>query len=160
MNPVPGTLRTPSILVRIVVAASLLSLGILAACGGKQSGGSGGSGGVYDEDEPDGATCVNLDTASFDQSCEKDSDCVAVAGEGSDDGGFGNPFNGVLFCNGYCGCLLATINVSAQAGYEAALSPVTSGICSCPAVTPPSCKNHLCTMSLCDINDAAPGCPS
>ena len=158
MNPVL-TLRTPSMLVRIVGAASLLSLGILAACGGKQSGGSGGSGGVYDEDEPDGATCVNLDTASFDQSCEKDSDCVAVAGEGSDDGGFGTPFYPGTFCNGYCGCRLATINGSAQASYEAALSPVTPGICSCPAVTPPSCKNHLCTMSWCNLNDAAAGCP-
>jgi hypothetical protein len=151
-------------LVRFVAAGSLLSLGILAACGGKVSGGSAGSGGsggsgdVYEADEPDGATCVNLDTASFDQSCDRDSDCVAVPGEGSDDGGFGCPFNPV-FCNGYCACRLATINVSAQASYEAALSPVIPGTCSCPAVSTPSCKNHLCTMSWCTTGEAAPGCP-
>jgi hypothetical protein len=75
---------------------------------------------------------VSINLASFDQSCNSDSDCVLVPGGGT-------------FCDGYCGCPTAAINSSGQASYNAALSPLTTGDCFCPSSGSPSCQNHVCT---------------
>jgi len=83
----------------------------------------------------DGATCVDIEAASYDTSCNVDSDCVGIA-------------VGQL-CDGSCyGCLPNTaINVSGEARYQAATAPVSGGIeCSCPAGSAPRCFNNACIL--------------
>jgi len=145
-----GSSLGPSMVLRAASAAAFFALGLAVACGGSQlaggpgsgsagsggsgGGGSGGSGGSMSA--PDGATCVDINLSSYDQSCNHDSDCVAVAGGGQ-------------FCDGYCDCDMATINQSAVAGYTSALSAVTQGpVCACPESGNPTCVDHVCQLCL------------
>jgi hypothetical protein len=157
---------TPSF-VRTATLLSIFAASLLGACGGKQlstmdgsgsggggaSGGSGGSGGIANL--PDGGACVNL--ASFDQSCDRTSDCVQVNGISS---------NGdAPVCDGYYPqCPGGGINKSALASYMAALSELTpySGYYDCPANAAPKCQDHVCctpdfVTGECTLSDAGRG---
>jgi hypothetical protein len=125
-----------SSLTRPLTLASFLGLALLAACGGAQLGGGpdGGNhdGGVFTE--PDGATCVDIDPSSYDQSCTTSSDCVAIT-------------SGTV-CSTSCLCGGSTINKSGEARYQAALSQVSSGgiTCPCPFSGEPECLHGTCII--------------
>jgi hypothetical protein len=123
-----------------------------------EAGASSSDGQVSDtESTPDGGgsgdarTCVDIDPASYDTSCQSDSDCIDVSA-------------GVI-CSGYnCLCGGATINASGQARYEAALASVTRGAgpgCGCPYLGRARCVQSQCVI--CHpgyLNDPnPPGCP-
>jgi hypothetical protein len=153
---------SPSLIARTAALTLLFACGLLGACGGEQigsfggsssggvggsggggtssSGGSGGSGGV--SNEPDGATCVNVDISAFDRSCQHVSDCAYVAGGGE-------------ICDGYCNCGQATISASAVRRYEEAISAVTHAPEPCPCSQEgfAVCRDNLCTLC------APAGCP-
>lgn len=126
-----------------------IALGILA-CGGRV-----GSpvtvtpdGGTTIITEVDGATCVEIEAASYDQSCNVDSDCMGiVVGQ---------------ICQGSCfGCAPNTaVNVSGEARYEAATAPVSGGDqCPCPASSTLRCANNTCILCPFDPNaPEPPGC--
>jgi len=134
---------------RIFSPVSLLALGLLGACGGKQlgggspDGGSGGSdGGVYMA--PDGATCVDIDLSTYDQSCAADSDCISITA---------GPI-----CEGSCECGGATVNASEQSRYQNAIAPLAStrGVCGCFAEGIPQCVHGTCTF--CSLGSNGSGC--
>lgn len=128
-----------------------------ASCTGSGSGGGGGSssgsgsgsgaadGGIFaDATGPDGGACVNIDPKSFDQSCNKASDCVGITPG--------------LICSGGCACGGATINKSGEAAYEKDLSALTLEACPCVAAGQPECVYGTCTM--CGYGTSnPPGCP-
>jgi hypothetical protein len=135
-----------SLPVRMVAAASLLVLGLLGACGGRQLGGSpggGSDGGVFTE--PDGATCVDINAGTYDTSCNLASDCITIASGPICDG----------FCN--CGGGNVAVNRSGQSRYDSALSAVTpsTGTCGCLSAGPPACVHGTCTF--CDDGDCSEG---
>jgi hypothetical protein len=133
------------LVMRAGAGASLLALGLLAACGGKQigsnpdggsgggggSGGSGSDGGVFTE--PDGEVCVDIDVSTYDQSCNQDTDCF--------------PITPGQICA--CACGGAAANVSEETRYHNALSNLNStGICDCTSWPDPVCFHHTCTLCL------------
>jgi hypothetical protein len=123
-----------------------VALGILA-CGGRV-----GSpltvppdGGTTIITQVDGATCVDIEAASYDQSCNVDNDCVGI--------------NVGQICEGSCfGCAPNTaINVSGEGRYEAATAPVSGGdLCPCPASSAPRCANNTCILCPFEPNGPAP----
>jgi hypothetical protein len=131
------------------LVAPMVALGVLAGCGGKIIGvqGSGGSGGGGPDSgvtvEPDGAMCVTVDAASYDDTCVQDTDCVFIT-------------TGQL-CTGSCGCGDTPINVSGLAGYQAATSSVLTGDCPCPDPGTPRCLTNRCTACGFGPNEPA-GC--
>ena len=77
--------------------------------------------------------------SSYDQSCQKDSDCVAgLEGNFCQAGAYGN-------------CTNATINKSALAQYQADVAKTMAGVCygvyGCTSEIPPCCDNGVCTVS-------------
>jgi len=76
--------------------------------------------------------------SSYDQSCQKDSDCVAI-----EEGDFCRP-------GANNGCTNAAINRSALAQYQADLATTTAGVCyglaGCPLESGPCCQNGRCTV--------------
>ncbi len=95
------------------------------------------------------APCPSIDGSGFDQSCQSDSDCVAVTA-GS-------------FCAGAAQCLcgLDAINVKDQSQYEQQLAtleaqnPPGAGGCMCPYFGSPHCIAHHCAI----CGGAGPTCP-
>jgi hypothetical protein len=99
----------------------------------------------------DAATgCVNVDLSTYDRSCSKDSDCMAIAS------GTLCPGGACYFC---CGGN-AAINVDGKARYEQTIAPlsgawsVVSGlptaVChcrNCGASSGPFCSHGVCTMN-------------
>ncbi len=73
-----------------------------------------------------------INASSYNTSCTKDSDCVAV-------------FSG-SFCGHTCACENAAINVSAQAQYEADLSSEGPPECPCPASPAVACDRGACAL--------------
>jgi hypothetical protein len=131
----------------VTSTASLLVLGLMVGCGGKQIGsapdsGSGDSdGGTYTE--PDGAICVDIDLSTYDQSCNQASDCTEIR-------------TGTI-CTGQCVCGDSPVNASEQSRYAKAIAPITSsGLgCSCIGFAP-QCIHHTCT--LCEPDSTDPEC--
>jgi hypothetical protein len=80
-----------------------------------------------------GGVC-NIQAASYDQSCARDADCVAVEGN---------------LCGGGCNCENAAINVSAQQQYATDESKKNGNLNSgCPcAFTPAWCNGGLCSVA-------------
>jgi hypothetical protein len=99
----------------------------------------------------DARTCVDIDPATYDTSCQIDSDCIDVSG-------------GVI-CSGYnCLCGGTAISASEQARYNAALASVPAGPgphCNCPYFGRARCVQSQCVI--CHpgyLNDPnPPGCP-
>jgi len=109
--------------VRLAAGTALLAA-LLGACSGKTASSGGG---------PDaGGACVNIDLSTYDQSCRQDSDCTLITpGE---------------ICPGDCSCGGATVNVSEEARYVAAVSGLQTGVCGCPAEESPRCIQNRCTL--------------
>ncbi len=124
---------------RFLALGSLLFLGVVAACGGKQIGVNPDGG---DFKEPDGATCVDIVLSSYDRSCTTTADCVDIT-------------SGIV-CSGSCACGGSTVNKSGQARYEAALSGLSLEACPCVANGEPACVKGTCT--LCAFDSDEPGC--
>jgi hypothetical protein len=136
--------RSSFFLTRASFAPPLLALAFVAGCGGSQFGGGQGAGGdagsgpgeggsVYTE--PDGESCVNIDVATYDHTCEQDSDCISIT-------------PGTI-CSGECICNVgAAVNQSEEARYQAAVSQLasSSSLCPCPVAPSPVCHNHQCTL--------------
>jgi hypothetical protein len=78
--------------------------------------------------------------SSYDQSCQKDNDCVAI-----EEGNFCQP-------GANNGCSNAAINKSALAQYKTDLAKTTAGVCygptGCPAEFGPCCQNGVCSANL------------
>ncbi len=93
--------------------------------------------------------CPTIDGSGFDQSCQSDSDCVAVTSG--------------TFCAGAPQCLCGrdAINVKDQSNYEQQLSsleaqnPPGPGGCNCPFMGYPRCIADHCAI----CGGAAPACP-
>ena len=96
-----------------------------------------------------GTQCGEIDGSSFDQSCQSDSDCVAVTAG--------------TFCAGAAQCLCGVdaINAKDQSQYQQQLSAIEAqnppgpGGCNCPFFGKPRCIAGHCQM----CGGAAPACP-
>jgi hypothetical protein len=99
----------------------------------------------------DAAVCVEIDPTTFDQSCQMDRDCLAIAAG--------------TFCSGMppCFCPFAVINADGDGRYQALiqqaeqLAAPTHG-CFCPASGAPRCIQGSCAL----CGGASPshaGCP-
>jgi hypothetical protein len=80
----------------------------------------------------------NIMASSYDQSCQGDSDCIAV-----EEGNFCDP-------GANNGCTNAAINKSAVAQYNADLAKTQASVCfglsGCPAESGPCCQNGTCQV--------------
>jgi hypothetical protein len=110
---------------RLVSLATILTLGVLAACSGSTNNGS------------DAGT---ISASSYDQSCTKASDCVGIA-------------TGPVTCCGNDGCDNAAINKSDESKYEADLvadhpTDCTGTACPALACAPPTlgCVGGMCKV--------------
>lgn len=85
------------------------------------------------------ASAQTIMASSYDQSCQKDSDCVAI-----EEGDFCQP-------GANNGCTNAAINTSALAQYQADLAKTTAGVCyglsGCPAEFGPCCQSGVCAVN-------------
>jgi hypothetical protein len=88
---------------------------------GTSSGGGSGS----------STTCVDINPAQFDQTCNQASDCFVIT--------TGTICTGACLCGGS-----VAINVSGEPRYQAEVSAVATGLCPCPPELPPACSGHLC----------------
>ena len=76
--------------------------------------------------DADGGTCVDIELASYDQSCNQPSDCTLIqTGE---------------VCSGQCACGGSPVNVAGQSRYDQATSGIAFGHCGCPAEFPIECR--------------------
>jgi hypothetical protein len=131
---------------RPLASAALVAAVVLGACGGK-TGSTPGDAGVGEGHEAgqasdgavgdDGGTCIDVDTSTYDLSCQQASDCITVSAG--------------RICDGYsCLCGGSTINASGQARYEAAIAslrPTDAGpFCECPASIAPHCLQGTCVV--------------
>jgi hypothetical protein len=169
-----GTLNS---YVRLLSFAAVLVIGAPLACGGKAteggggtgggggaggsagakggSGGSGGSGGATGGSGGSGgaiggsggaggstsAHCVDISLSDYDTSCSRSSDCATnTAG---------------TLCTGSCECGGAAINVSGLSQYNAAIAPITQGLCGCPFSGSPTCVSGTCRLC---ADPTTPGC--
>ena len=84
------------------------------------------------------ASAQLLLASSYDQSCRKDSDCVAI-----EEGNFCRP-------GANNGCTNAAINRTALAQYQADLAKTTAGVCygltGCPLESGPCCQSGVCAV--------------
>jgi hypothetical protein len=125
-------------------AAGSSSGGSAASGGASGSSSSGGSSGSTSSGGSAGAggSCVNVDLSSYDQSCNRASDCTYIqSGE---------------VCSGQCGCGNALINASGEARYQKATSSIDWADCFCPAGPVPQCINHRC-ITQSSVADAGAG---
>jgi hypothetical protein len=85
------------------------------------------------------ASAQIITASSYDQSCQKDSDCVAI-----EEGNFCQP-------GANNGCTNAAINKTALPRYQADLANTTAGVCyglaGCPAEFGPCCQNGVCAVN-------------
>jgi hypothetical protein len=99
--------------------------GVFAGCGGRlpsrgsgddgSSDGASGDDGRGDGGSDDGQPCVPVDLATYDQSCQVDSDCVPIGTQEEDS----------------CFCLEHGINAKELSRYKAALTSCGDGTCDC-----------------------------
>lgn len=90
-------------------------------------------------DAADAPGSCDFEPSQYDDSCQNDSDCVAVP-----QGDLCNP--------GYCACPTGAINVAALERYNADIAAKTAKpaalqptlICNCPLITAPSCRQGKC----------------
>ena len=149
-----------------ITAVALVALACIDACGGsvisggeQATGGSGGDESVGGTQQggaaglaanggsvgtSDGGVCVNIDLATYDQSCTTEADCVLVAAG--------------LLCSGDCGCPGSTINSSGIARYAAETSSVSLLNCPCVASGVVHCLQSVCKICGYGSNQPA-GCP-
>jgi hypothetical protein len=86
----------------------------------------------------DSGQCIEVDPTSFDQSCNLDSDCMAITAG--------------TFCSGQslCTCPIAAIDVDGQSQYQADIQAVQSlgepQGCACPFIGSPRCIQNVCTL--------------
>jgi hypothetical protein len=86
-------------------------------------------------------TCVDIDVSTYDQSCTKSDDCLAIASQTQ--------------CNWGCLCPDAAVNVSGQARYEQATGALPDlGDCGCPATRYACCVDDRCVTSLSSCADS------
>jgi hypothetical protein len=94
------------------------------------------------------ASAQAIMASSYDQSCQKDSDCAAI-----EEGNFCSP-------GANNGCTNAAINKSALAQYQSDLAKTTAGVCyglaGCPAESGPCCQNGVCAVNEQCANAVAP----
>jgi hypothetical protein len=93
------------------------------------------------------AASQNILASSYDQTCQLDSDCVAI-----EEGNFCTP-------DANNGCTNATISKSALSQYQADLAKTQAGVCysvaGCPAEIAPCCQSGTCAMGgPCTTGDA------
>jgi hypothetical protein len=85
------------------------------------------------------AAAQNIMASSYDQSCQKDSDCIAI-----EEGNFCDPGRND-------GCTNAAINKSALARYQADLAKTQAGVCyglsGCGAEFGPCCQSGVCRVN-------------
>jgi hypothetical protein len=82
----------------------------------------------------DGATCVDIDVSTYDQSCSQASDCILIlAGE---------------VCDGQCACSGFPVNSSEGSRYDEAISGIEFGLCGCPDEFAPQCIGNTCVVLL------------
>lgn len=91
----------------------------------------------------DGGACVDVALSSYSTSCNVTSDCILIQ-------------TGTI-CDGDCSCSGVGVNISGQAQYDQAVSPITFGACSCPSVPSPTCVAGACTV--CVGTNQPAGCP-
>ncbi len=93
----------------------------------------------------DGAVCVDVDLATYDQSCQTSSDCADITAG--------------MLCTGSCECGGSAINNSGLARYQATIASLGStGACPCPADGTLACIQNKCTV--CGFGPNQPnGCP-
>lgn len=93
----------------------------------------------------DGGTCVDINPASYETSCNSDSDCTLVrTGD---------------ICDGQCSCGDTPINQSGISKYQAATSGLSLEACPCVFPGTVNCVASQCT--LCSGQPGQPsGCPS
>jgi hypothetical protein len=78
----------------------------------------------------DGGSCVDVVPASYDQSCQADTDCIEItAGH---------------LCPGACSCGGATIRASERPRYDATTSGIFGLACPCAAGPRPKCVQDKC----------------
>ncbi len=125
---------------RSLSVASLLVLGLLNACGGKQLGEP--DGGIITE--PDGAVCVDINLATYDTSCNSDSDCSLIVGG--------------QICSRSCLCPGAPVSASEVSRYQSAISVLPPAVqtCDCALLGVPRCVNKTCTI--CGPGSTDPSC--
>lgn len=130
MPDAEGTFMDAPPLRTLVRVVPFLLVALFAACGGKaldvtggstsQTGG-GGSGGQ----------CIQVDSASFDATCNADSDC-ALVGSGQ-------------VCPGQCGCGGQTpVSLAGVAAWQAATSGLALTACPCADLGEARCFEHTC----------------
>jgi hypothetical protein len=109
--------------------------------GGGSSGASGSSSGASGSSSG-GGSCVEIDIATYDTSCNTPADCIYIT-------------SGQV-CDGFCSvCGDSLVNASETARYEAATASLVSGTCGCFQSTP-QCTNHHCTQQAGDADASAP----
>jgi hypothetical protein len=125
VNAVPACgSAVKKVALRTVAVIGLACL-FFGACGGKTVGRGSAD---------DGGSCVNVDLSSYDQSCERASDCVFIqSGE---------------VCSGQCRCGNSVVNASAEARYRSAIAGVNvkTTACFCIDRGPPRCVQNHCTL--------------
>jgi hypothetical protein len=94
--------------------------------------------------DSDGGVCVDVDLATYDQSCMIAADCTTiVTGE---------------VCSGECECAGSPVNVSGQARYDNAVRDIVFAECACPFQGNTGCVHNKCV--LCPMGpNLPPGCP-
>jgi hypothetical protein len=130
-------------------AASLLLGLTFVACGGKIaseiSGGgeTSADGGTTGRVPVDASQCIDVDLASYSQSCNEDSDCILVSvGE---------------ICSGQCMCGDTPINIDGEGRYAAQTS--TLSLDACPCAFPGNARCLASTCVLCGFGPDEPaGC--
>ncbi len=92
----------------------------------------------------DGSACVDVDLATYDQSCQSASDCMGITA-------------GVL-CPRACTCGGAAVNVAERLRYQTTVARLGTLACPCAAPAPIACVQNRCTVCGFGPNQPA-GCP-
>jgi len=79
-----------------------------------------------------GDTCIDIDLATYDQSCQQASDCILI-------------FTGEVCSPSDCPCNQALVNISGEPRYDQAYNSLPLFICSCPSLGEPECIAGKCT---------------
>lgn len=79
----------------------------------------------------DGGSCVFIDPATFDTSCDANSDCTLIIQTGT-------------VCDGSCECGGTPVNVDGQSQYEQDIQGIVFAGCPCAAGRPPACSAGTC----------------
>jgi hypothetical protein len=120
---------------------------LIVACGSSSGGSSsgsssnGGSSNGASTSSSGAGTCVNVDQANYDTSCNAASDCFSL--------------NVGCVCDGSCPCGNYAANKSGESRYESEIGSLRLVSCFCPASSI-ACVNGKCTIG---GPGQPPGCP-